>query len=142
MLWLSVIPTVLFLFSGIVVGSVLLTASAILFGISHIIISYKNSNIILYECVKCGEKFVPTLSAYFFGLHTLRRRYLKCPHCGKKADNSLHKFQISGVAVSCGIYDFYNNSVKIRLICSGRSCIIAPPAVFYSDYKMYCFIWN
>lgn len=38
----------------------------------------------IYECAHCGEKFVPTLSAYLRAPHTLRRRYLKCPFCKKK----------------------------------------------------------
>ena len=38
----------------------------------------------IYECAACGKKFVPTLSAYLWGLHTMKRRKLKCPHCGKK----------------------------------------------------------
>ena len=42
-LWLSIIPTVLFLFSGIMVVSVPLIIVSILFGIGHITISYKNS---------------------------------------------------------------------------------------------------
>ena len=42
MLWLSIIPTVLFLFSGIVLLSVPLVVFAVIFGIGHITISYKN----------------------------------------------------------------------------------------------------
>ena len=41
----------------------------------------------IFECEACGEKFVPTLSSYIMGPHTLSRRYLKCPHCGKKSWN-------------------------------------------------------
>lgn len=40
---LSVIPSAMFLFSGIVSGSVALIVSAILFAPSHILISYKNA---------------------------------------------------------------------------------------------------
>ena len=36
-----------------------------------------------YECKKCGHKFKPTLWAYVIGAHTLTKRSLKCPHCGK-----------------------------------------------------------
>ncbi len=43
MLWLSVTPTLIFLFSGIAVLSVPLMLCAALFGIGHITISYKNS---------------------------------------------------------------------------------------------------
>lgn len=42
----------------------------------------------IYECEKCGKKFVPTLTAYILAPHTLKRRYLKCPHCGKKSWNN------------------------------------------------------
>lgn len=44
----------------------------------------------IYKCEKCGEKFVPTLTAYLFAPHTFKRRYLKCPHCGKKDWNNSH----------------------------------------------------
>lgn len=36
-----------------------------------------------YECPACGATFVPTLSAYVKGYHTLTRRRLTCPSCGK-----------------------------------------------------------
>ncbi len=36
-----------------------------------------------FECPECGERFVPDMKAYTFGMHTLTRRYLKCPKCGK-----------------------------------------------------------
>ena len=42
-LWLSVTPTVLFLFSGIILLSVPLICFGVIFGIAHITISYKNS---------------------------------------------------------------------------------------------------
>ncbi len=38
----------------------------------------------IFECASCGKKFVPALSAYILGPHTLKKRYLKCPHCGRK----------------------------------------------------------
>ena len=37
-----------------------------------------------FECSKCGEYFVPTKTAYIMGAHTIMRRHLKCPHCGKR----------------------------------------------------------
>ena len=42
MLWLSVTPTVLFLFCGIMVASIPLIISSILFGVGHITVSYNN----------------------------------------------------------------------------------------------------
>ncbi len=44
----------------------------------------------IYKCDKCDEKFVPTLIAYLLSPHTFKRRYLKCPHCGKKSWNNSH----------------------------------------------------
>ena len=40
---LSIIPTAIFLYSGIVVANIPLIAFSILFGITHILISYKNA---------------------------------------------------------------------------------------------------
>ena len=37
----------------------------------------------VYECRKCGEKFVPTMKEYIMGIHGLTWRRLKCPKCGK-----------------------------------------------------------
>lgn len=39
----------------------------------------------VYKCPNCGEKFVPTLKDFIFGLHTFTKRKLKCPKCGKKS---------------------------------------------------------
>lgn len=36
-----------------------------------------------YECPACHEVFVPTLGEYVKGYHTLTKRRLTCPHCGK-----------------------------------------------------------
>lgn len=42
-------------------------------------------NIEVFTCPKCGKRFVPTLTAYILGPHTLRKRRLRCPHCGQKS---------------------------------------------------------
>ncbi|MCH5161595.1 MAG: hypothetical protein J1G04_06150 [Clostridiales bacterium] len=44
MLYLSITPTVIFLFGGIMLLSVPLIISSVIFGIGHIAISYKNKN--------------------------------------------------------------------------------------------------
>ena len=38
-----------------------------------------------YECPDCRAVFVPTMAQYVKGLHTLTRRRLTCPSCGKTA---------------------------------------------------------
>lgn len=39
----------------------------------------------VYECPHCGERFVPSFKSYLMGAHSITRRYLKCPHCGKSS---------------------------------------------------------
>lgn len=36
-----------------------------------------------FECPKCNARFVPTTAAYIAGPHTVTKRKLKCPNCGK-----------------------------------------------------------
>lgn len=36
-----------------------------------------------FQCPKCNSLFIPSLAAYVAGPHTLTKRQLKCPHCGK-----------------------------------------------------------
>lgn len=38
-----------------------------------------------FECRKCKKRFIPTKFAYIMGMHTITRRYLRCPHCNKKS---------------------------------------------------------
>ena len=51
--------------------------------IASMIILWAGSEV--YECPECGTKFAPTLAAYIFSPHTMTKRRLKCPHCGKKS---------------------------------------------------------
>ncbi len=37
-----------------------------------------------FICQNCHEYFVPTKTAFVMGAHTVMRRHLKCPHCGKR----------------------------------------------------------
>ena len=39
----------------------------------------------VFECKKCGAKFIPTKTAYIMGAHTITRRHLKCPKCGQRS---------------------------------------------------------
>lgn len=41
-----------------------------------------------YECPKCKERYVPTMSAVLWAPHFGTTRMMKCPHCGK---TSYHK---------------------------------------------------
>lgn len=41
-------------------------------------------NIGYFECAECHERFIPSIKDYTLGLHTLKKRKLICPKCGKK----------------------------------------------------------
>lgn len=36
-----------------------------------------------FQCPVCNETFIPSMSSYVAGVHTLTKRRLKCPRCGK-----------------------------------------------------------
>lgn len=36
-----------------------------------------------FECPHCKALFVPTMAQYIKGCHTLKKRWLACPRCGK-----------------------------------------------------------
>jgi len=38
-----------------------------------------------YECRHCGTRFVPSAKSYIIGAHTLTKRKLTCPKCGKRS---------------------------------------------------------
>ena len=74
-LWLRIVLSVLailIILAGIVLGGVLEMSTG------------------AYECPHCGERFVPTTSAYLLGAHTIKKRRLKCPYCGKRSYCTKH----------------------------------------------------
>ena len=36
----------------------------------------------VFECSKCGHRFIPTKKKFILGAHTITRRHMKCPACG------------------------------------------------------------
>ena len=64
---------------------IILVALALIFivvGMTGLIIL--DANIGYFECAECHERFIPSVKDYTFGLHTLKKRKLTCPKCGKK----------------------------------------------------------
>lgn len=64
---------------------IILIALAFIFivvGITGLIIL--DANIGYFECAECHERFIPSVKDYTLGLHTLKKRKLTCPKCGKK----------------------------------------------------------
>ncbi len=47
------------------------------------ILVFLDINIGSFECEHCGKRFVPTAKAYILAYHTLTKRRLQCPFCGK-----------------------------------------------------------
>lgn len=39
----------------------------------------------VFQCRRCKEVFIPTKREYIFGVHTITKRRLRCPKCGKKS---------------------------------------------------------
>lgn len=38
-----------------------------------------------FICSCCGKEFTPKIGTYVFGPHTWNRRFLCCPHCGRRS---------------------------------------------------------
>ena len=38
-----------------------------------------------FICQKCNKQFKPTVGASMMGIHTITRRYLRCPHCNQRS---------------------------------------------------------
>lgn len=66
-------------------ASVILAVSVLLVLISVVYAAKVDYETGVYECRKCGHTFKPTLKAYIWGAHTLRKRHLKCPKCKEKS---------------------------------------------------------
>ncbi len=39
-----------------------------------------------FVCRHCGESFTPSWGTYMWAPHTLSKRYMKCPSCGKRSN--------------------------------------------------------
>lgn len=64
---------------------IIIIVLSILLGIITIIgLVILDINIGYFECEECHERFIPTTKEYIFGVHTIRKRRLKCPNCHKK----------------------------------------------------------
>ncbi len=49
-------------------------------------ICFLDNDIGYFECQHCGNRFKPKYWAYVLAPHTLTRRLLKCPKCGKRTN--------------------------------------------------------
>ena len=62
-----------------------LVASIILLCVFIYLLTKYDYETSIYICKKCHHSFKPSFKAYFWGAHTLKTRYLKCPQCQKKS---------------------------------------------------------
>ena len=65
------------------ISLVCLAVVIIVFGIGAACVLDREAGV--FECPVCGERFVPSMKDYVAGAHTLLRRNLTCPNCGKKS---------------------------------------------------------
>lgn len=75
---------ILGIFEMAVWARVILIAIAVIVIIGGIIIAcILDREACAFECKECHHRFVPEFGAYIMGAHTLTRRKLRCPKCGK-----------------------------------------------------------
>jgi DNA-directed RNA polymerase subunit RPC12/RpoP len=64
---------------------VLIITASVIFALGMIVVMEGERTIGYYRCNKCGEFFIPTFMAYVLAMNIITKRYLKCPHCGRKS---------------------------------------------------------
>lgn len=57
--------------------------ACVLFALGIYVAAIGDRTIGYYRCKHCNEHFVPAVGAYVMGMHTITRRYLRCPKCQK-----------------------------------------------------------
>ena len=71
-----------------------------------------------YQCPSCQELFVPTMGAYVKGYHTLTKRRLKCPHCGK-VSMCKHRITAEGQAAGLSFFFWADGKFYLPIPCFG-----------------------
>lgn len=66
-----------------VIGGVL-AGAAIATSVAYIVFDYKTT---VYQCGNCGTIHKPSVKDWMCGMHTFRKRLLKCPKCGETSWN-------------------------------------------------------
>ena len=74
-------------FDIIVVPSIMITISMVLFVASMLFCLRIEQKAGYYVCKACGHKHIPTFNQVNLAMHIGRLRYMKCPKCGKKSWN-------------------------------------------------------
>ena len=80
---LIILPDLLEMELWLTLSLSILGAVILLIGIAIACVLERDAGV--YECRHCGERFVPSMTAYLFAPHWLTTRRLKCPKCGKKS---------------------------------------------------------
>lgn len=78
----------LILLSGLLTMAVWVRVLLIAIGLCELVIGISIACMLdqdagAFECPECGTRFVPEIRDYIMGAHTITRRRLKCPGCGK-----------------------------------------------------------
>lgn len=67
--------------TGIRIALIALATLMIVLGVSVIVVIDMETG--YYECPHCKHRFIPSAKEYIFGVHTITKRRLRCPKCGK-----------------------------------------------------------
>ncbi len=81
---ISTIMVSIFASFPLYVKIIIITIAAICIVIGIIGLIILDINIGYFECSFCRERFIPSAKEYVFGAHTITKRRLTCPKCGKK----------------------------------------------------------
>lgn len=60
--------------------------ACVIFGIGLYVTMQFDREAGYFVCKHCGESFTPSWKNYLWAPHTFSRRYMKCPHCGKRSN--------------------------------------------------------
>jgi len=67
--------------TGLRIALICLAALVLILGIGICCVLDRDAG--YFQCPACHELFIPNMAAYIAGPHTITRRLLKCPCCGK-----------------------------------------------------------
>ena len=84
----AVASTALILVAGLlemptVIKIILILVATIVMTVGMMVAIVLDKDAGTFECKKCHNRFVPSMSAYVKGVHSITSRYLKCPECGE-----------------------------------------------------------
>lgn len=81
--FLILLFTAVYLVKEAIWQAVLIASAIVIFGIGMWYAMKLERNVGYYACAKCGHKYVPGMTMFWWSMHFGRTRYMKCPECGR-----------------------------------------------------------